>query len=823
MKNSLILLICFFFLLGCSSVKLKKSLPISSKGKLEISNWDFEKDGIVKLNGEWEFYWNELKAPEKFNEVSLPADTQYFDIPRKWNGFKSKGVEISGHGFATFRLIVKVDPSIEFLALRSLEMSSAYKMWANSKLVLSNGTVGKSIETEVPEYLSKTAIVRPEKGIIELVLQVSNFNYKRGGPWNEIELGTTEAINKEKEENLVIDFLLFGAIIIMACYHFGLFLLRRKDRSPLYFGLLCFLVALRVLVTGERLMHEYASWIGWEMLVRLEFVTFYLATPVFLVFLGNLFSELSRISVKLIVTICLLFTANVLVTGPIHFSSTLPYFQAFILILCPYIIFCFILAILHKKEGALLVALGSMIMILSLVYDIFEAKLYFTGITIAPLGVFVFIFIQSFMLSKRFSGAFTMVEELSANLEQKVERRTSRLKKAKEELEQSNQKLKETQSQLVQSQKMEAMGTMAGGIAHEFNNILGSILGFAELLKLDLPPENNEYQWAQEIVKSGDRASNLVQQILTFSRADSRKLIPVSMQDELKDIQNLINISLAKSINLTVRLDLNCRPILANKTQISQILVNLCKNAEYAILPSEGTIIIELKEKTFQKGFFADSPESEGDYIQLIVEDTGTGIPEHEISRIFDPFYTTKEVNEGTGLGLSIVHGIVKNHYGHIKVESEVGKGTRFMVYFPVTDNKIIDTKSKDEDLRPGKGHILLVEDDLQLASFYRMILTKTGYKVTQQDNGYSALETFKKEPDAYDLVLTDQAMPQMSGLDLSKEISKICPEIPIVMSTGNKNLVSEADARQQGIKSILTKPVRISALTTVIAELLDS
>jgi signal transduction histidine kinase/CheY-like chemotaxis protein len=822
MKRLSILLFCLLLATGCQLNSPQKA-PLAKNGVLDLRGWDFEKNGTVRLDGEWEFYWEQLLQPKDFINTPPVAKTGYITVPGNWNGYEVNGKKLNGNGFATYRLVIKVDPKVDLLAFKLPSISTAYKMWINSHEASSNGIVGKNRATMTPEYAPNVTALPNGAGTIDLVIQASNFVHRKGGMWRPIEFGQIKQINKIREENLVIEFFLFGSIFIMGFYHLGLFLLRKKERSTLYFGVFCLLVALRVVLTGERILHLYGPWLGWQNLVRLEYLTFYLAAPIFVVFLGNLFPEFSQKIVRIAGLLGLITGAIVLFTDSSIFTHTLTFVQIMSVVFTIFVFVSFIRAIIHKREGAGLLCLGSALLISSLFHDILIANGVFHSINLAAAGLFLFIFVQSVMLSIRFSKAFTMAEDLSMELEEKVELRTQGLQKANKEIALSNKMLRETQSQLIQSQKMEAMGTLAGGIAHDFNNILGTILGYSELLLNDQAADSPIKEHLHAIYRSGERAADLVRQILTFSRGDTQDLAPMQIQPSLKETLNMIRATLPESIEIRDRIDPECGPIMANQTQISQVLLNLCNNANFAMKASGGVLDIGLKETVVQKNRFLEAANDKGVYLQLSVSDTGSGMADEVLNRIYDPFFTTKKVNEGSGLGLSIVHGIVKNHQGFIDVESQIGKGTRFDIYFPITIEKAAAESSHDIAPKKGTGNILIVEDDRELARFYAITLEKTGYQTKLFYNGEEALEYFRKQADSFDLVFSDQIMSKMNGFEMSLEMLAIRPEIPIILATGYTTVLTEQEVLNAGIARFLTKPIRASELTQKIWELTQS
>jgi len=817
----LVTLICFILVVGCAPDHSRKELPRVEKGMLDLTDWDFDKDGSITLDGEWAFYWNQFLESADMPGRVQQTDTDLIQVPGNWNEHTINGKPVGGYGYATYRLLIRVSPEADCLALKMLEAAHAYTLWVNSKEVVRVGTVGKDRDSMKAAYRSKLVIVRPENGTIELLFHVSNFMYERGGLWNAIEFGTVDQMNQEREENLVIEFLLFGSILIMGLYHFGLFLLRREDRSTLYFSLFCLLIALRIVLVGERMMHAYLPWIGWDMLMRLEYLTFYLGAPMFLMFLSNLYPEHTRKLILAVVGVCLVFSAIVMVTDPGIYSQTLHTFQTMILLSGFFILALLVRALFNRREGIVLVVFGSAFLLCTLFYDVLVTNGIIHSIEISPLGLFVFILVQSVMLSIRFSKAFKMVAELSTKLEHKVDMRTKWLQDANIAIRQSNRQLRETQSQLIQSQKMEAMGTLAGGIAHDFNNILGSILGYSEMMLNGTTLKDPEREYVNAISRSGERAADLVRRILTFSRGDYQELSPMLIQTPLTEIIKMIRATLRVTVEIREHIDPACREIFANETQISQIVVNLCTNADYALKEVGGVIDISLKEVNLNRSDYAEVAGDGVDYLRLSVQDDGIGIPEGIRLQVFDPFFTTKGVSEGSGLGLSIVHGIIKNHQGFIRVESELGKGARFDAFFPITSEKQASKAEVKNTLKHGKGNILVVEDDLDLAAFYRATLDQMGYSTTMAHEGQEALDLFKAEPDRFDLVFSDQVMPTLTGLELSGHIHEIRPDIPIILATGYSETLTKPEMKRQGISYFLTKPVQLADLNLKIRELI--
>lgn len=380
---------------------------------------------------------------------------------------------------------------------------------------------------------------------------------------------------------------------------------------------------------------------------------------------------------------------------------------------------------------------------------------------------------------------------------------------------------KNLEEQLRQSQKMEAIGTLAGGIAHDFNNILSTMQGFTWLLLADKPEDSEERDYLNEIHKAGERASSLIQQILTFSRIDNQELKPLKLPPLIKEALRFMRATTPSSIEIRQDIDPDCSTILANATQIHQIIINLCTNALHAMKQGQGLLEITLKEVS-AKNYNLLQPDQVNDhFLMLDVKDSGHGILPGDKDRIFEPFFTTKEVGEGTGLGLSVVHGIIKNHNGKIIVDSEEGKGSSFKIFFPVIEHQTPkDTSEKRMLPQKGQEHILIVEDEPSLARFYEIAFKQLGYGATVERNGEDALKTFNMVPEAFDVVFTDHAMPRMSGIQLSRKLLDRRSDLPIILATGYNALKLKEEAGGVGIRYFLEKPVYVGHLTHIIREI---
>ncbi|MBU0481617.1 MAG: PAS domain S-box protein [Proteobacteria bacterium] len=376
---------------------------------------------------------------------------------------------------------------------------------------------------------------------------------------------------------------------------------------------------------------------------------------------------------------------------------------------------------------------------------------------------------------------------------------------------------------LQQAQRLEAIGTLAGGIAHDFNNILTPILGYAGLVKSMLPSDSEVQEHLQEIAKAGNRAKELVRQILTFSRQAERSRSPLKVGVYIKEALKLLRATIPTTIEIKPELDGNCGAVLADPTQIHQIIMNLCTNAYHAMRESGGVLAVTLHEKVLGEDDIHEGMNiTPGKYLSLEVSDTGHGIKPEDRERIFEPYFTTKEVGDGTGMGLAVVHGIVQAYKGYISVYSEVGRGTTFLIYLPVVEGNAEErVHLEEEKVTGGDERILLVDDERDIVKLEQFLLEKLGYTVAAHTSSMAALETFSENPSEYDLVITDMTMSELTGAELSERVKAIRPGIPVIICTGFSELINEIKARELGIDGFLMKPVTQTDLARTINKVL--
>jgi PAS domain S-box-containing protein len=382
---------------------------------------------------------------------------------------------------------------------------------------------------------------------------------------------------------------------------------------------------------------------------------------------------------------------------------------------------------------------------------------------------------------------------------------------------------KELENQMRQAQKMEAIGTLAGGVAHDFNNILGIILGNTELALRDLPGWDPAHVLLAEIKTASIRAEAIVKRILSFSRKIEDHIMPIHLGPTIKESMKLLSAMIPSSIEIKLMLAASRDTILADPVQIHQVMMNICTNAYHAMRGNGGTLTVRLRTLSMEQVKRDPSAKHSGEYVQLSIEDTGHGIEKEVIDRIFEPYFTTKDFSMGSGLGLSVVHGIVESLGGQISVKSQPGKGSTFDILFPVSDDEISENAfKKTATIKTGTERILFIDDEIALARLGKQMLEHYGYTVTISVNPLKALDLFRQNPDQFDMVITDLTMPNMSGDELIAEMIKIRPDIPVIICSGHSDLIDSDITDQKGIKAFLAKPVRMIDLNKKIREVFD-
>ncbi len=377
--------------------------------------------------------------------------------------------------------------------------------------------------------------------------------------------------------------------------------------------------------------------------------------------------------------------------------------------------------------------------------------------------------------------------------------------------------------QLRQAQKMEAVGTLAGGIAHDFNNILMAIIGYSEMMMRRLESNTALYKYSESIMNAGNRGKRLVQQILSFSRQSGGEIRPLQVEPLIKEDIKLLQATLPSNINLTTQIEGDFDQVKADPSDLHQLVMNLSTNAIHSMEENGGDLFLKLEELELGANNRKEDLQP-GKYLHFLVRDTGEGIDDSTLERIFDPFYTTRGPDKGTGLGLSVVHGIVNKLGGSIKVDSQPGQGSSFSVYLPVakplTERSEKDLEDSDA-VSKGKGRILFVDDEKDILAWGKETLQTLGYDVVGSESSIRAWDIFSNNPDTFELVVTDQKMPDMNGLELASRIKELRPQVPILLSTGYGEELVSSEKEVEIVEQILEKPFSMGRFSQAVKSLI--
>lgn len=422
------------------------------------------------------------------------------------------------------------------------------------------------------------------------------------------------------------------------------------------------------------------------------------------------------------------------------------------------------------------------------------------------------------------------VQSANNALEKRVQERTRQIAQAnkdlKKEIEIRKRHEKEKtklEGQLIQLQKMETIGTLAGGIAHDFNNILTPILGYTEMALEELSEESVLRYDIEQINSAAVRGKDLVQQILTFSRQVDFDKKPLRLDKEVTEVLKLIRASFPSNIEILQELDTNSGTVLADSTQMHQIIMNLCTNAYHSMMGKGGLLTVKLdKKKVGARSINGSAKIQKGIYVRLSVSDTGHGMDKRTMERIFEPFFTMKEVGSGSGLGLSVVHGIVSSYQGSIVVESVPGEGSSFTIYLPQHSEHYEVEIDQIQPLKKGKGSIMFVDDEKEITFMGKRMLESLGYTVDIKTDSLEALKAISENPRKYDLLVTDQAMPQMMGTELIAKVKEIRPDLKAIIITGYQESIPAHATEQYGIADIISKPLILSEFSELIGKVLS-
>jgi signal transduction histidine kinase/CheY-like chemotaxis protein len=791
----LFFILAYLFLSACSDTSQLKSFPVARQGVLDLTQWDLEKDGVVALNGEWGFHWDQLLRPSDFFPLGAVKQQHFVKVPGSWNSYQVNGEVLGGQGYATYHLRIIGNQPNKKLMFKSTWMGSSYNLFVNGELISSNGVVAKNREKMTPQYMPLTASYYAASDSLEVVLQVANFYHAEGGAWYPIEIGLEQQITKTREGNLAINLFLCGGIFIMGIYYLGLYSFRRKEKSSLLFSIFCLLMAFRSLLTGELYLISIFPGIDWDLLVQLDYLSFYLGVLFFAAFIHVLFPLLySTYFLNGYIAICILFSLTVIVFPVNIFTQYIPIFRIFTVILAMYTSYILIVAVVQKIQGAKILLAGGGFLFLSIISDVIyqQGLLDYYFFFRSDFGYIVFIFSQSFLLMMRYTNAFNQTEQLLASVERA-----------------------ETATQ--------AKSQFLAKMSHEIRTPLNGILGVVQLLgKTELSQLQKSY--LKLVDNSSASLLNIINDILDLSKVEAGKMTleekPFNLETLIRGVISLYDAQAReKSVQLSFQYDAELAKIfVGDSIRLNQVLLNLINNA--IKFTDHGEVNIHIT------GIKLTSTRTQ---LEIKVNDSGIGILPDVLETLFDPFKQADESTTrkygGTGLGLAISKQIIDLMGGSISARSEPLVGSSFIVLLTLKRDNSVDLEESSDNYADDaeattailRGHVLVVDDNEINRIIAQHMLEDFGLTVAIAENGKEALAQLQKQQ--FDLILMDCEMPIMDGYEASRKIramQSLEERTPIVALTADAFDENRKKCKEAGMDCFLSKPIMQSVLLDV-------
>lgn len=655
----------------------------SGTSEFDLRQASFDAVTFYNLNGAWQFYWNRLLTPEQLSRNSDEALTSdLVTIPHAWNDMQ----DIAGmrnEGYATYRtaVLINADEIDKPKALYVHGVASAYKLWVNGKLIASNGVVGTSRETMRPVHYPKIAFFVPDTERIDIVLQTSNFNQRKGGIWAPLSLGSSDAIVREREKNVALQTVICAGLLLIGIYHAALFLMRRGDLSPLYLGVCSLLFTLRYLFLGENLLARFWPGISWELAVKLEYLSPYVGVPMLLLLIREYYPmEMKRWIVRLVLLVGAVFSTAVIVLPARLFTYTMVPYQSFTMVTLAYVVLVFIQAARRKRESAMVQCAIVVVLLLGVLNDILYYNQLLRTFDFSSYSVLLFLFAQTLIIASRHASAHLKVKQMSREMNELNESLERKIRERTAQLESSHGELKEAYDRLNQLEA--SRRSLITNISHELGTPMTMIQGYVKAM-IDGVISGRDERSLRLVYDKALVVSRLVRDLFDLSKLEAGQaklaltlmyadewLESVHRQFQWEVSEKGIRFELAMEGASSERLD---RAIVIDPERVTQVLANLIYNAI---------------RHTSSGGLIRLSAEWTKEHDLLVqVEDSGSGIEEKDLPHIFDRFYkgTRKPgvSKEGTGLGLAIAKEIIHQHGGSIGVKNRLPNGSVFHFTLP--------------------------------------------------------------------------------------------------------------------------------------------
>ena len=651
-------------LLGCKEDFGVSNQKTFEKGVLDLAEYDIENNAPIQLKGEWEFYWSKLLTPDIYQVDPEINPDAYVVLPSYWNDLEQIPEAKNGQGYATYRLRIKNAPVGLQMAIKMRYAMTSSKLWVNNQLLMKSGKIGASEDSGYPEFNPQVKSFTISRSELDIVLQIANYWHAKGGMRQNIILGESSKVALIRDRAVMADIFLIGAMLIMGIYHFSLYFLLRKNRSTLYFGILLLVVCLRVFATNELLILDVFA-TNWFIQQKLEYITYLSVLPLFLLYTYSLYRKYTYLPIVVaFVGLSVVLIGVVLFTRPIIFSNLATPYQPIVFLGGLYIYYVLFKTLRNGKARALetyIFLSGYTVLFLTVVYDMMYYNFIARTGYMAPYGVFVFIFSQSFLLSRRFAYALKVVEDYNQRLEQKVEERTAELEKKNESLQQLD---KEKDS-------------MVDIVAHDLKSPFNSIKGLVEVMKMEKNLTPDQQKYADQIVSLSKDSVGLIHDILDMHAYEYEDFkIKKQRIDLVKFLEHWKerHISALKNKSQPLIIEVPSKTaVLSDSTILGRILDNLITNA------------MKFSEKG--KRIWIKVTKSK-EILSIEVKDEGQGINEDDMKLMFKPFQKLSARptagESSNGLGLSIIKTLVTKLGGNIHVQSEIGIGSRFILEFPI-------------------------------------------------------------------------------------------------------------------------------------------